>query len=216
MSAYDILMIVVLVGTTIFGAWKGMAWQLASLAALVLSYFVALRFSTQLAPVFGDHEPWNRFLAMLVIYMATSLVIWLLFRLVAGFIDRVKLKEFDRQLGAMFGLVKGVLLCVAITFFAVSLLPDQQKEVVLTSQSGFYIGRLIDKAHAVMPEEIHEVLHPYLHKIQDELDHGATGTADLPDDMAEPPSDADGAPEDWTGDGPAGRTAERIGFDRDR
>ena len=49
------------------------------------------------------------------------MAIWLVFRLVSGLIDRVRLKEFDRQMGALFGAAKGVLLCVAITFFAVTL-----------------------------------------------------------------------------------------------
>lgn len=169
MQPYDILMIVVLVAATIFGAWKGMAWQLASLASLVLSYFVALRFSPQLSPMFGEQAPWNRFIAMLVIYIVTSLVVWLIFRAVAGFIDRVKLKEFDKQLGALFGLAKGVLLCVAITFFAVSLLPPEKKETVLGSRSGYYIGVLLVRSHGVMPEEIHDMLHPYLNKLEEKL-----------------------------------------------
>ena len=37
-----------------------------------------------------------------------------------GAIDRVKLNEFDRQMGALVGFAKGVLLCIAITFFAVT------------------------------------------------------------------------------------------------
>ena len=169
MEPYDILMVIVLVAATIFGAWKGMVWQLASLASLVVSYFVALQFSPQLAPMFGDQAPWNRFIAMLAVYIGCSLVIWLLFRVVAGFLDRVKLKEFDRQLGAIFGLAKGVLLCVAITFFAVSLLPGEKKETVLDSRSGHYIGVLLTKSHGLMPEEIHEVLHPYLNKLEEKL-----------------------------------------------
>ena len=36
-------------------------------------------------------------------------------------IDRLKLKEFDRQIGAIFGLAKGVLWCAVITFFTVTL-----------------------------------------------------------------------------------------------
>ena len=52
-----------------FGFWKGMAWQIASLASLVVSYFAALRFSEQLAPMFGDQAPLNRFVAMLAIYI---------------------------------------------------------------------------------------------------------------------------------------------------
>ena len=90
-----------------FGFWKGMAWQIASLASLVVSYFAALRFSAQLAPMFGDTAPFNRFVAMLVIYIVTSFVIWTLFRLVSGAIDKVKLESFDSQMGAMIGAGQG-------------------------------------------------------------------------------------------------------------
>ena len=46
---------------------------------------------------------------MLVLYIVTSLAIWFLFRMVSGIVNRVKLREFDRQMGALFGLAKGVL-----------------------------------------------------------------------------------------------------------
>ncbi len=172
MQIYDVLMLVVLVAATIFGMWKGMAWQIASLASLVLSYFIALRFSDQLAPTFEGiaPPPLNKFVAMLVIYMATSFVIWSLFRFISGVIDRVKLESFDRQMGAIFGFAKGVLLCTAITFFAVSLLPQPQKERILASQTGRYIVVMLDKTDSVVPPEIHDVIGPYLHRINKELD----------------------------------------------
>ena len=169
MQTYDLIMLAVLVGCTFFGAWKGMAWQLASLGSLGLSYFVALRFSDQLAPYLGEKAPLNRMAAMLVLYLATSLAIWLLFRVVAGIIDRVKLTEFDRQVGALFGLAKGVLLCVVITFFAVTL-SETAREQILHSRSGHYIAVLIDKADPVMPDGVHEVLGPYLHQLDEQLD----------------------------------------------
>jgi membrane protein required for colicin V production len=169
MQTYDLFMLVVLGAATLFGFWKGMAWQIASLASLIVSYFAALRFSGQLAPVFGDHAPWNRFVAMLVIYVVSSFVIWTLFRLVSGAIDKVRLESFDRQLGAMFGFAKGVLLCIAITFFAVTLMPPAQGEAIVSSQSGRYIVALLDKSHSVFPPEIHQVVDPYLHKIEERL-----------------------------------------------
>jgi membrane protein required for colicin V production len=162
-------MLVVLVGATVLGAWKGMAWQVASTASLVLSYLVALRFSEQLAPRFGQQAPLNRFIAMFVLYMATSLVIWLAFRIVAGGINRVKLREFDRQMGALFGAAKGVLFCVAITFFAVTL-SEKGRAAVMHSKSGYMIARLLDRAHGVMPRELHDVLDPYLNKLEQHLD----------------------------------------------
>jgi hypothetical protein len=70
-----------------------------------------------------------------LLYVATALAIWLLFRLVSGAIDRVKLKEFDRQLGVVFGLAKGILYCVIITFFAVTL-SETARQTVLQSRSG--------------------------------------------------------------------------------
>lgn len=172
MQTYDILMVAVLVGTAAFGFMKGMAWQIASLASIVLSYFVSLKFNAQLAPVFGDSEPWNKYVAMLVIFIGCSFGIWLAFRAVSTTIDRVKLKEFDRQMGAIFGLVKGVVFCVAITYFAATLLPDDKKEVVLASKSGFYISKLLTKAEAIVPPEYVETVGPFLHKVNEGINEG--------------------------------------------
>jgi membrane protein required for colicin V production len=168
MQTYDILMVLVLVGATLFGLWKGMAWQIASLASLVVSAIASMKFSAQLAPYFGQQAPLNRYSAMLAIYVGTSFIIWTLFRFVAGAIDKVRLESFDKQLGAMFGLAKGVLLCVAITFFAVTLLPAQGPAIA-NSQSGHYIIVLIDKAHSVLPPEVHQTLDPYLNKLEERL-----------------------------------------------
>lgn len=169
MQTYDLIMLAVLAGCTFFGAWKGMAWQLASLASLGVSYLVALNFSDQLAPYLGENAPLNRLAAMLVLYLATSLGVWLAFRVVASIIDRVKLTEFDKQVGALFGLAKGVLLCVVITFFAVTL-SESARSQILQSRSGHYIAELIDKADPVIPEELREVIHPYLQELDERLD----------------------------------------------
>lgn len=170
MQTYDLVMLAVLVLATIFGFWKGLAWQIASLASLVVSYFVALKFADRLAPMVSDHAPFNKFIAMLIIYAGASLAIWMLFRVVAGVIDGVKLKEFDRQMGALVGFGKGVLICIAITFFAVSLLGTQRRDQIIASRSGQYIVQFLDKADAVAPPEIKGVISPYIEQINRRLD----------------------------------------------
>ena len=180
MQTYDFLMLAVLIGTAIFGFVKGMAWQIASLASLVVSYFVALKFSPQIAPIFGNTEPWNMYVAMLVIFIACSFAIWLAFRVVAETIDRVKLKEFDRQMGALFGAAKGVLFCVAITFFAVTLLPAENKEDVLASRSGHYIGVLLTKAESVVPPEFPDAVGRLLHQVNERVNPDHAHSVDLP------------------------------------
>jgi membrane protein required for colicin V production len=170
MQNYDLAMLAVLVFATIFGFWKGLAWQVASLASLVVSYFAALKFADRLAPMVSEHAPFNKFAAMLIIYAGASLGIWMLFRVVAGVIDGIKLKEFDRQMGALVGFAKGVLICIAITCVAVTLLGPEQRDKIIASRSGHYIVQVLDKADAVAPPEIKGVIGPYIERINQQLD----------------------------------------------
>jgi membrane protein required for colicin V production len=169
MQLYDLLMIFVLLTATWWGARKGLAWQVASVMSLLVSYLASLKFSDAIAPFIKAEPPWNRFGAMLVIFLSVSLAVWMVFRMVSNFIDRIKLREFDRQIGALVGLAKGVLLCVVITFFAITLVTNA-REPILKSRSGYYIALLIDRADAVMPAEVHDVIGPFLHDLERELD----------------------------------------------
>ncbi len=167
---YDIIMIVVLLSAMIFGAVKGFAWQLASIASIVVSYIVAYRFREPFSESIQAEPPWNRFLAMLILYVGTSLVIWVAFRMIRGSIDRMKSKEFDRQIGAFFGLAKGALYCTLITLFAVTLSGDKTREKIVTSKSGRYIAQVLDQSESVIPADIHQVVGPFLEKFNDKLD----------------------------------------------
>lgn len=165
LHVYDLFMIVVVLVATLFGAWKGMAWQIASITSLVASYFVAAKFSPTLAPHLGAEAPWNKFLAMLIIYLLTSASIWVVFNMVSSMIERVKLQEFDQQVGALFGAFKGGVICVAITFFAVSL-SQPARETILNTYSGKYTVQALHFADSAMPEEFNRLIQPYVDRIQ--------------------------------------------------
>jgi membrane protein required for colicin V production len=165
LHAYDVFMIVVILVATLFGAWKGMAWQLASISALVVSYFVAWRFAPALVPYLPAEAPWNQFLAMLIIYLGTAAGIWIIFGLVSGIIERVKLQEFDQQIGALFGAFKGVVLCVLITFFAVSL-SDAARSTILATKSGQWSTGALEVARDVMPPEFLNLVHDHFSRMK--------------------------------------------------
>ena len=169
MEKYDIIMLVVIVGATLFGAIKGFAWQLASITSIVVSYLVAYHFRGPLSLSIHADPPWNQFLAMLILYVGTSLVIWVAFRMISKTIDRFRLKEFDRQVGAMFGLAKGALYCILITLFAVTLLGENICQAVVQSKSGRYIAQVLERSESVIPEEVQEVVGPYLKRFDERL-----------------------------------------------
>jgi membrane protein required for colicin V production len=185
-QGYDLFMLIVLAAAIAWGAWKGFAWQMASLASVVLSYFVALNFRQPVAAILSRSvevkPPLDVFLAMLILFLGTSLVVWIVFNLVFEIIYKFKLKEFDHQVGAIFGLAKGVLLCVLITLFAVTLLSEPQRQAICNSKSGYYIAILLDKADAVIPSEVHGVLDPYIDRLDREITHPHTeGGFQLPE-----------------------------------
>ena len=182
---YDIFMLVVIGLATAFGIRKGMAWQLASLASLIVSAVVAVRFHPVLAPYVSSDPTWNRYIAMLILYLGTSLAIWIGFRLVAGIIDRVKLQGFDHQAGGVFGFAKGVLLCLVITFFAVTL-SEWARQIVLKTYSGHYIAVLLEKGTPMLPEEVRSVLGTYIQQMEGKLAPDGPPSPDLSPDSAIP------------------------------
>lgn len=162
MSIYDILMLIVFVGAIFFGWWKGLAWQVASLASVVVSYFVAYSFHGAVSPYLEIGYPWNKFGAMLILFLGTSLVIWIGFGYVRNSIDKMKLDGFDHQAGAFLGAFKGGLLCMVATLFAVTLLPDSFSNSVIHSRSGNFLARSLNQLSMAVPQEIHAVLEPRL------------------------------------------------------
>jgi membrane protein required for colicin V production len=162
-------MLGILAAAALLGYFKGMVWQLAWIAGIVASSYVAFRFGSVLAPYFGSQAPWNRFAAMLAAYAGTSICVWLVFRVISKAINAVHLSAFDHQLGLLLGLAKGALLCVVVTFFSVTLAPDYRQQIV-ASRSGRLVAELIVRADTYLPKEIHETIDPFVKQFEKQFD----------------------------------------------
>lgn len=171
MHFYDIIMLAVLAAAALFGLWKGLAWQIASFASWFASYLVAYNFRDLLAAQIGMDPPWNTFVAMLVLFLGTALIVWTGYHLLSSAIEAWKLKEFDRQIGALVGLAKGAALCIVVTLFAATLLGEEaRRSICLDSTSGHYISIVLAQSPALMPPELQGVVQPYLDKWNQKFD----------------------------------------------
>jgi len=177
-DSYDIVMLGLLATAGLLGYFKGIIWQIAWIAGICLSSYVALRFSGQLAPLTGQQAPWDRLLAMLALYVATSLAVWIGFRVISSAIDAVHLGAFDHQLGLIFGLAKGALICVVVTFFTVTMVPAYRNQIT-GSRSGQIVARLIGEADRYLPPDVHETINPFLQQFNEQFDAGG-GPAGVP------------------------------------
>lgn len=225
LEGYDLVMLGILAVAALLGYFKGMVWQLAWIAGIAASSYVAFRFGAQLAPVFGQQAPWNRFAAMLALYAATSIGVWLVFRVISGAISAVHLSAFDHQLGLLLGLAKGGLLCVVITFFAVTLAPGYRDQIV-SSRSGRLVAELIVRADTYLPKEVHDTVEPFVRQFEQQFQQpfGGQGAGQTTAQGGFAPAAAAGQPSPlkamlegvqsaaaWAGAGQGGQAVQQAG-----
>jgi membrane protein required for colicin V production len=114
-TAFDFVVIGVVVLSTLFGFARGFMRVVASLAAWVFAFLLAIHLSTPLAamlPEFGGSANARYIAAFALIVIAVLLVGallgWMLYRLVRA----IGLGFVDRFLGAIVGMARGVLIVV--------------------------------------------------------------------------------------------------------
>lgn len=175
---YDLLMLGVLIFATARGAAKGIVWQLATIAALVLCFAFSESLSLAVAPLITVKPPLNRWIAMFALYLVFSFASFAAARNLREWIEKAKFVEYDRHLGGLFGLVKGGVFCLFVTFFTVTL-SESARAYIFDSYSGYAAAVVLDQLHPVMPNGLHDVLEPYIHRLDrpgmsvvDGRDHG--------------------------------------------
>lgn len=161
------------------GASKGIVWQLATIAAILLCFAFAETLSLAIAPLITVQPPLDRWIAMFVLYLGFSFLSFAVARQVREWLEKAEFVEYDRHLGMLLGLIKGGLLCLLLTFFTVTLSSASVRDQILNSYSGKAAAIVMDRLHPVMPNELHDILEPYIHTLdQDGLDlrhHHADG-----------------------------------------
>jgi membrane protein required for colicin V production len=160
MTPYDIAMAAVIVAGMIWGAWRGITWQLASILSLVLGYAVAVPMSAQVAPHFPGQPIVARSLAMLALYIGVSAAVFGVAWSIRATLRRWKFEAYDRHLGMILGGLEGALLGVVVTVFVVGLAP-QSRTPILTSPSGKAVDRALKVAQPALPAEVRKMLEPF-------------------------------------------------------
>lgn len=199
---FDFVVIAILLFTTFRGLQRGFVWQLAWIAALVLCFGFAETFSIKLAPHIQNiapqaKPPLNRWIAMLILYMGFSFLSFGVARVMRGWIEKAKFVEYDRHLGGIFGFVKGVLFCLMATFFLITL-SETARDTILVSKSGHAAAVIMTKLEPVLPEELAQILEPYIleldpdHLHDDDLNSGQNDPFSDPDDLMFGQSDTPG------------------------
>jgi membrane protein required for colicin V production len=126
-------------------------------------------FSETFAAVAGPYitldPPYNEWAALFGAYLFFTFVAFGAARILNRGIEKAEMKEFNRHLGATFGLLKGVVVALVLTFF-IATLPSMH-ETIKNSKSGRIAARIMNHLHPAMPEKLHAALEKYIHSLDD-------------------------------------------------
>ena len=118
MATLDWIFLAVLLVSMVVGAWRGLVYEMLSLANWVAAFVLAQWFGPVVAewlPLAGATEV-VRFLAGFVVVFVVALFVGgLLAFLIRKLITAMGLRPVDRVLGAAFGVVRGVVVLLAFT-----------------------------------------------------------------------------------------------------
>ena len=120
MTWLDYGVIAVLLLSIAWGAWRGLVHEVLSLAGWIMAFLAANLLAAPLSETFpANMRPEFRVVgAFLLVFVATLVLVTLLTALVTKFIRVSVLQSLDRWLGALFGLMRGLVLVVAFAVVA--------------------------------------------------------------------------------------------------
>ena len=118
MGWVDIALLTVLALSALLGLWRGLVYEVLSLAGWIVAFLMAQAYATEVAALLpmGDAAPALRLaagfaLVFIAVAFAGGFVAWIIKKLVAS----VGLRPVDRLLGGVFGVARGVLILLAVT-----------------------------------------------------------------------------------------------------
>lgn len=157
MCAFDIVVLLILIGMTFRGGLSGIISQIASIFSIIAGWYVSTRYFSVAMPYFAKWPEWQKPISILAVFIVSFLAVKIVSIFLQRFISLAHMKEFDRQMGALLGLVKGVVVCIVLTYIAV-IASEKTKNAVVESESGKYITMVILKIEGLLPEKFKEFL----------------------------------------------------------
>ncbi len=154
MSLIDILVILVLFASLIFGFFRGFVKELMSLVAWMSAFFVAYYFSSSVAIVLPfDAEFSIKYITgFVLIFIFVLIISSILIKFISAFVHKIGLGASNIILGGLFGILRGVIIVYFLIFviektsFGEDLTWQQSNSIVL-------IKLVVEKTFPYLPQD---------------------------------------------------------------
>jgi membrane protein required for colicin V production len=160
MPVFDWVYLTVLLISLLLGVWRGLVHELLSLvswlAAFVLAQWLA-PFVSENLPMSGSSEMLRYAVAFVLVFVGVVFAVGLAGKLVKMMLESVGLRPVDRALGAVFGLLRGVVLLLAATV-VINMTPLKSSEDWRASTSAEIAMAALAGLKPLMPQDFGKYL----------------------------------------------------------
>lgn len=156
LGGVDWALLAVLLLSVVVGLWRGLVFELLSLAGWVAAFVAAQVLAPHVAPLLPLGAPGSA-LNFGLAFAATFVVALLLWavasKLVRLLVHATPLQPLDRLLGAVFGLLRGVVLLLAVTTL-VLLTPARSSSAWQHSHGAGWLAALLQGLKPMLPDSL--------------------------------------------------------------
>ena len=118
MSSTDWILVTLLAASMVLGAWRGLVYEVLSVLGWIAAFLLAQWFApvaAELLPMPQSDQTIRYAAGFVLVFIASVFAAGLISALMKKIISVVGLRPVDRILGAMFGVVRGVIFLLALS-----------------------------------------------------------------------------------------------------
>lgn len=156
MSPVDLIFAAVIVLSVLVGLWRGLVFEVLSVAGWVAAYFVAQHYAAMVAsmlPLQGWSEPIPYAIGFGLVLVAVVFAAALVSAVIKRVVSTIGLRPIDRVLGGLFGVLRGAVLLLAFAWM-ISLTPYKDEAWWVSSLSAPHVVNGLAVLKGTMPPEI--------------------------------------------------------------
>ena len=160
LTAVDWVLLAVLGLSMLLGLWRGLVQEVLSLAGWVAAFFVAQIYAPQAAawlPMEGSSQMLRYAAGFVAVFIAVLIATVLVSFVIKKLVSAVGLGPLDRLLGSLFGLLRGLVILLAVTV-VVGMTPMRESEAWQHAQGAQWLQQFLHVLKPVLPADFGKYL----------------------------------------------------------
>lgn len=160
MTFVDWTLIGILGLSLLIGVWRGLVYEVLSVFVWIAAFVLAQWYAPEVAaklPMTGSAQSLRYAAAFVLVFVGTAFVTGLFTQLIKKLVAAVGLRPVDRTLGAIFGLLRGAILLLAIAI-VMNMTALRSQADWQASQGATMLTGLLMKFKPFLPQEFGKYL----------------------------------------------------------